>query len=101
MPRCQRQRGTRFFSPWQQMPQYDKLLFVSARYKFPVIANQRARWCGNPPVERNQVTITTENRNVSPFCRAIVDTFPSNWEIATPVCALARNDSEYLTNNNL
>ena len=76
------------------------MLFVSARYKFPVIANQRARWCGNPPVERNQVTITTENRNVSPFCRAIVDTFPSNWEIATPVCALARNDSEYLTNNN-
>ena len=30
--------------------------------KFPVIANQSADWCGNPPVERNQVTITTINR---------------------------------------
>ena len=31
---------------------------------------------GNPPVEWYQVTITTKNRNVSPFCREIIDTFP-------------------------
>ena len=42
---------------------------------YTVIANQSADWCGNPPVERGQVTITTRNRNVSPLCRAIVDTF--------------------------
>ena len=28
-----------------------------------------------PPAPWNQVTITTRNRNVSPLCRAIVDTF--------------------------
>ena len=43
--------------------------------KFPVIANQSADWCGNPPVERNQVMITTKNREVALLCRAIVDTF--------------------------
>ncbi len=51
------------------------MLFEDARYKLPVIANQSADWCGNPPVERNLVTITTKNREVSPLCRAIVDTF--------------------------
>ena len=30
--------------------QSDKLVFESVRSKLPVIANQRARWCGNPPV---------------------------------------------------
>ena len=30
---------------------------------------------GNPPVEWNQVTITTKNRNISLLCRAIVETF--------------------------
>ena len=56
--------------------QLDKLVFESARYIYAVIASQRARWRGNPPDEWNQVTITTRNRKVFPFCRAIVDTFP-------------------------
>ena len=43
--------------------------------KKPVIANQRARWCGNPPVEWDRVTITTKNRNIPPLCREIDDTF--------------------------
>ena len=53
----------------------DKLVFGGFASKLPVIANQRARWCGNPPAPWNQVTITTKNRKVSLLCRAIVDTF--------------------------
>ena len=41
--------------------QIGKLLFESAHPRLPVIANQCAHWCGNPPVERNRVTITTKN----------------------------------------
>ena len=44
--------------------QYDKLLFEWERSKLPAIANQSADWCGNPPVERNQVTITAKNLGV-------------------------------------
>ena len=51
------------------------MVFVGLCPKLPVIASQCAHWRGNPPVERNQVTITTRNRNVSQLCRAIVDTF--------------------------
>ena len=54
----------------------NKLVFVAVRPKLSVIANQSADWCGNPPVEWNQVTITTKNRYVFPLCSAIVDTFP-------------------------
>ena len=43
-------------------PDNDKLVFERLRFKLPVIANQCAHWCGNPPVERSQVTITTKNR---------------------------------------
>ena len=63
--------------------QCDKLVFEWERSKLPVIANQSADWCGNPPVEWNWVTITTKNRKVFPLCRAIVDTFTSNRGIAT------------------
>ena len=41
----------------------DKLLFGGVRPRLSVIANQCAHWCGNPPVEWNQVTITSNNRN--------------------------------------
>ena len=57
-------------------PQTGKLVFVASRPKLSVIANQSADWCGNPPVERNQVTITTKNRKVFPLCGVVVDTFP-------------------------
>ena len=50
-------------------------------------------WCGNPPVERNQVTITDKNRSNSHSSGNFSVHFPSNRGIATPVCALARNDS--------
>ena len=53
-----------------------KLLFCGLTSKFPVIANQSTDWCGNPPVEWYQVTITTENRSISSHCKAIIDTFP-------------------------
>ena len=35
----------------------NKLVFVAVRPKLSVIANQSADWCGNPPVEWNQVSI--------------------------------------------
>ncbi|MCI6956125.1 MAG: hypothetical protein MR763_02060, partial [Clostridiales bacterium] len=60
---------------------------------YAVIATQRARWCGNPPFERNQVTITAKNRNCSHSSGRFSVHFPSNRGFATPVCALARNDS--------
>ena len=40
-----------------------------------VIANQSADWCGNPPVERNQVTIPTNNRG-NPHFLVLFGTFP-------------------------
>ena len=63
--------------------QYDKLLFERLRCKLPVIANQCAHWCGNPPVERNQVTITTKNRGDFHSFRYYSVHFPSNRGIAT------------------
>ena len=47
------------------------MLFTRVHPKNAVIANQCAHWCGNPPVERNQVTITAKNRGVSHFSGAI------------------------------
>ena len=70
-------------------------------YVFAVIANQCAHWCGNPPDKWNQVTITTK---IAVFSRPVGKLsihFPSNRGIATPACALARNDSKNSTNNNL
>ena len=55
---------------------HGKLVFERLRCKLPVIANQCAHWCGNPPVERNQVTITTKNRSDSHFFWVVFGTFP-------------------------
>ena len=43
------------------------------------------KWCGNPPVERNQVTIITKNRKVSRSVGQLSIHFSSNRGIATPV----------------
>ena len=51
--------------------------------RLPVIANQSADWCGNPPVEWSQVTITTKNRGNSQFYWYFSVHFPSNRGIAT------------------
>ena len=48
---------------------------LAALPRLPVIANQRARWCGNPPDEWNQVTITSKKREFPALvgtCRNIV-----------------------------
>ena len=61
--------------------QTEKLVFVSARYKLPVIANQSADWCGNPP-DRGEMyrkaprktevaAIFSSNRYLGPFNRGI------------------------------
>ena len=47
--------------------------------KLPVIANQSADWCGDPPNYRETCIFSVEN---VAFDRGI----------PTPVCALARND---------
>ena len=70
-----------------------KLVFESASSKSAVIASQCAHWRGNPPVERNQVSITTKNRSDSHSAERFSVHFLSNRGIATPVCALVRNDS--------
>ena len=51
--------------------------------KNAVIANQCAHWCGNPPVERNQVTITTKNRGELLHFWCFSVHFPTNRGIAT------------------
>ena len=61
----------------------EKLVFVASRPKLSVIANQSADWCGNPPVEWNQVTITAKKRDASYFSGCFSVRFPSNRGIAT------------------
>ena len=63
--------------------QTGKLVFVAARPKLSVIANQSADWCGNPPVERNQVTIPTKNCSESHSSGYFSAHFPSIRGIAT------------------
>ena len=63
--------------------QTDKLVFEIVRLKNAVIANQSADWCGNPPVERNQVTITTKIARFSRSVGQLSIHFPSNRGIAT------------------
>ena len=41
------------------------MVLVGMRPRLPVIANQSADWCGNPPAPWNRVTITTKNRGNS------------------------------------
>ena len=77
-------------------------MFVALCPKLPVIARpvrtlvvaipQLVGKCiDNCPTERGNVAIFGGNRYLVPF----------NGGIATPVCALARNDSKYSTNTNL
>ena len=64
----------------------EKLLFERVHYKLPVIANQSADWCGNP------LTIQDGSLGRLPVFRR----FRKIRGIATPVCALARNDSIFV-----
>ena len=64
--------------------QIGKLVFVAARPKLSVIANQSADWCGNPPVRgemyrqllygAGNLAIFGDNRNLVPFNRGIATT---------------------------
>ena len=61
--------------------------------RLPVIANQRARWCGNPPVREEmyrQFPYRAEKYSIFGGNRYLV---PFNRGIATEAVALARNDS--------
>ena len=63
----------------------DKLVFIGQRPKLPVIANQRAGFSGNPPVEWHQVTITTKIPAFPHSVGQLSIHFLSNRGIATPV----------------
>ena len=78
------------------------MVFVALCPKLPVIARPVrtlvvaipqlvGKYIDNCPTERGNVAIFGGNRYLVPF----------NGGIATPVCALARNDSKYSTNTNL
>ena len=60
--------------------QNDKLLFSKLN---AVIANQSADWCGNPPDEWNEVTITTKKREFYRTCGFLSQHCTSNRGIAT------------------
>ena len=52
-----------------------KIVVYNNCFKLAVIANQSADWCGNPPDEWNQVTITSKKRGFPELvgaCRNIV-----------------------------
>ena len=76
--------------------QYDNLVFEIVRLKNAVIANQCAHWCGNPPDRGEmyrQFPYGAGNLAIFGGSRYLV---PWGRGIATPVCALARNDSMIL-----
>ncbi|MDY6179619.1 MAG: hypothetical protein SPI15_02090, partial [Candidatus Faecousia sp.] len=70
--------------------QSGKLLFESARYKLPVIANQSADWCGNPPDRGEMYRKAPRKTEVAAIFSSNRYLVPFNRGIATPVCALAR-----------
>ena len=69
--------------------------------KFPVIANQSADWCGNPPVRGEMCRKAPAKMGIVTVLGGNRDLIPFNRGIATPVCALARNDSFYSPNTYL
>ena len=69
------------------------MVFSGFAFKFPVIANQSADWCGNPPVRGEMYRIVPERVEVAAVFGGNRYLVPFNRGIATPVCALARNDS--------
>ena len=71
---------------------HDKLVFIASRPKLSVIANQSADWCGNPPVRWEMYRIVPERVELAAIFGGNRYLIPFNRGIATPVCALARND---------
>ena len=68
-------------------------MFVRMCPKLPVIANQSADWCGNPPVRGEMYRQASEKTGIVTIFGGNRYPVPFNRGIATPVCALARNDS--------
>ncbi len=71
------------------------------RFKSPVIANQSADWCGNPPVRKEMYRKVPWNVSLTAIFGGNRYLVRFNRGIATPVCALVRNDSIYSANTNL
>ena len=68
--------------------------------KYPVIANQSADWCGNPPVSGEMYRIAPKKCELLRFLAIIVTWFHGAGGLPHHLSALARNDSKYSTNTN-
>ena len=66
-------------------PDNEKLVFVDYTLSLRTSA---LKWCGNPPVERNQVTITAKNRGVSHVLGTFRYISHLSGGLPRPVCAL-------------
>ena len=75
------------------------MVFVASRPKLSVIANQSADWCGNPPVRGEMYRKVPGRMGFAAIFGGNRYLVPFNRGIATPVCALARNDSIFSNNN--
>ena len=65
--------------------QLDKLVFERMRFRFPVIANQRAGFSGNPPVRRTMLRQAPTSAGEFTFFGGNRYLIPSNRGIATPL----------------
>ena len=76
------------FLAFTELPHIDKLVFESAHQIYAVIASQCVHWRGNPPVERNRVTITTKIATLSYSVGQSSNILPLTGGLPRPVCAL-------------
>ena len=81
--------------------QTDKLVFVALTPNFLSLRDQCAHWSWQSPGPMEPGNDFHQKRNNSHSVGQLSIHFLSNRGIATPVCALVRNDSKYSTNTNL
>ena len=88
----------RFTSGWN-CDEGDKLVFVASLQVFCHCETSAHTGRGNPPVRGKMYRIVPERMGVAAIFGGNRYLVPFNRGIATPVCALARNDSKCSTNN--
>ena len=71
------------FSYIDILHRHGKLVFIGLSPNFLSLRTSALKWCGNPPVERNPVTISTKNRGKSQSSWKFSEHFCSNRGIAT------------------
>ena len=78
--------------PGREAARKDKLVFGGVHPRFAVIANQCAHWCGNPPDREETYRKAPGKMGFAAIFGGNRYLVPLNGGIATPVCALVRND---------